>query len=646
MITINDISLSRGPNILLEDSSLHIHPGQHIGIIGRNGCGKSSLFKLLLGELHHDSGDVFIPRDWRLAHMAQEVGSSDRSAIDYVMDGDAILRNIERDIALAEASGDNEALGHLYHDLESIDGYNAKVRAELLLDGLGFDVDGMSRPVNSFSGGWRIRLNLARALMTPADLLLLDEPTNHLDMDATLWLEQWLQRYPGAILLISHDRDFLDNVTQHTLSYEQKRLVLYKGNYSAYEVQRAERLALQQSAFEKQQRVREQMESFVRRFKAKATKAKQAQSRIKALARMEDIAPAHIDSPFHFSIPCADKLSQTLVSIEDGKLGFDAEKAILEKVNLSILNGSRIGLLGPNGAGKSTLIKTLVADLKLIAGARHTGEHSKIGYFAQHQLEALDIKASPLLHLQRLNPKATEQEIRNYLGGFDFHGDIALEPITNFSGGEKARLALAIVAWQKPALMLLDEPTNHLDLEMRHALTMALQNFAGAVVIVSHDRHLLRNCVDDFILVANGKVDVFEGDLDDYHRWLSDHKAQLNKPSAAKSSASTPKEEASKNLSADERRLQKQKEADIRKQLSPLKKQLDRLEADMEKHQTELDAINDQLSDGDIYLDENKANLTKLLAAQTVAKKALDEVEERWMLTQEEYDELSALMKN
>ncbi len=638
MITLNDIQLSRGQTSLIEDGNLTIHPGQHIGIIGRNGCGKSSLFKLLLGQLHHDGGELFIPKDWRLSHMAQEVSASDRPVLDYVIDGDKTLRQIEANIASSQARGDDDALGHLYHDLEAIDGYQAKVRAEQLLDGLGFNADDMQRPVSSFSGGWRIRLNLAQALMTPADILLLDEPTNHLDMDATLWLEQWLQRYPGAILLISHDRDFLDAVTQHTLSYEQKQLVLYKGNYSAYERQRAARLALQQAAFEKQQRVKEQMESFVRRFKAKATKAKQAQSRIKALARMEDIAPAHIDSPFHFNIRVADKSSQTLVSLSDAHLGFDAATPILNKVNINILQGSRIGLLGPNGAGKSTLIKSIVGQLKPMKGDRHTGEHSRIGYFAQHQLEALDLNASPLLHIQRLSPEATEQDIRNFLGGFDFHGDDALGSIAHFSGGEKARLALAIVTWQAPALLLLDEPTNHLDLEMRHALTLALQNFPGAVVIVSHDRHLLRNCVDDFLLVAEGKVSTFDGDLDDYHRWLTEFKARrevADKPASA-----------GKNLSADDKRKQKQREADIRKQLSPLKKQLDALEKSVDKLQGQLDDVNEQLADTSLYDDDNKKQLNALLAEQASLSQRLSSEEEAWMEAQENYDTLSAELSN
>ena len=634
MIKLTDIDLNRGQTSLIESSSLTIHPGQHIGIIGRNGCGKSSLFKLLLGQLHHDSGELFIPKDWRLSHMAQEVSATDRAVLDYVIDGDKTLRQIEADIATAQQRGDDAALGHLYHDLEAIDGYQANVRAEQLLDGLGFTPDQMQRPVSSFSGGWRIRLNLAQALMTPADILLLDEPTNHLDMDATLWLEQWLQRYNGAILLISHDRDFLDAVTQHTLSYEQKQLILYKGNYSAFERQRAARLALQQAAFEKQQRVKEQMESFVRRFKAKATKAKQAQSRIKALARMEDIAPAHIDSPFHFDIRAADKSSQALVSLNDADLGFDPTHAVLHKVNVNILQGSRIGLLGPNGAGKSTLIKSIVGQLALLKGDRHTGEHSRIGYFAQHQLEALDLQASPLLHIQRISPEATEQEIRNFLGGFDFHSDDALGSIKHFSGGEKARLALAIVTWQKPALLLLDEPTNHLDLEMRHALTLALQNFPGAVVIVSHDRHLLRNCVDDFLLVANGRVTPFDGDLEDYHRWLSEFKSKqdtANKP-----------ETQSKNLSADDKRKQKQRDAEIRKQLSPLKKKLDSLEISVEKLQQQLDDINEKLADSSLYDDDNKAQLTHLLADQASITQTLNSEEEAWLEAQEHYDNLAA----
>lgn len=638
MITLNDIHLSRGHSSLIEGGSLTIHPGQHIGIIGRNGCGKSSLFKLLLGQLQHDSGDLFIPKDWRLSHMAQEVSATERPVLEYVIDGDKKLRQIETDIAIAQEQGDDAALGHLYHDLEAIDGYQAKVRAEQLLDGLGFTPDQMQRPVSSFSGGWRIRLNLAQALMTPADILLLDEPTNHLDMDATLWLEQWLQRYPGAILLISHDRDFLDAVTQHTLSYEQKQLVLYKGNYSAYEKQRASRLALQQAAFEKQQRVKEQMESFVRRFKAKATKAKQAQSRIKALARMEDIAPAHIDSPFHFAIRAADKSSQTLVSLSDAALGFDTAQPILHKVNINILQGSRLGLLGPNGAGKSTLIKSIVGQLKPLAGDRHTGEHSRIGYFAQHQLEALDLNASPLLHIQRLSPEATEQEIRNFLGGFDFHGDEALGSIGHFSGGEKARLALAIVTWQKPALLLLDEPTNHLDLEMRHALTLALQNFPGAVVIVSHDRHLLRNCVDNFLLVADGRVAPFDGDLDDYHRWLTDYKSRRPTDSTTN--------EPSKNLSADDKRKQKQRDADIRKQLSPLKKQLDALERAVDTLQIQLDTVNEQLADSHIYDNENKKQLNALLAEQASLTQKLNEQEEAWMDAQENYDTLAAELQS
>lgn len=637
MITLKDISLLRGTKQLLVDTDLVIHPGQHIGVIGRNGTGKSSLFKLLLGELHADTGTLNIPAAWRMSHMAQEVSSADRSAIDYVIDGDELLREIEREIAAAEAARKDNLLGELYHRMETIDGYNARVRAEQLLDGLGFKVAEMERPVNAFSGGWRIRLNLARALMTPADILLLDEPTNHLDMDATLWLEQWLKRFPGALLLISHDRDFLDNVTSTTVSLEQQQLTTYKGNYSAYEKQRAARMALQQAAFDKQQRIREHMESFVRRFKAKASKAKQAQSRLKALDRMQDIAPAHFDSPFTFSIPTASKHSQTLLSIDRAELGYSAEKSILKRVTLNLQHSARIGLLGPNGAGKSTLIKSIVGDLPLISGHSSYGEHCKIGYFAQYQLEALDVNASPVLHLQRLSPDATEQDLRNYLGSFNFHGDTATGTIANFSGGEKARLALAIVAWQKPNLLLLDEPTNHLDLEMRHALTVALQEFEGTVIVVSHDRHLLRNCVDQFYLVADGSASPFEGDLDDYHRWLTQYKlaqSQTNAPAASESKV------ANASVSAADKKQARKEAADQRARLAPLKKQIGKLEKQMEDAQAKLDALGELMNDTALYEASQKDRLKQLLSEQTQWKKVIDDCEEQWLGLTEELEAL------
>ncbi|MEC9085323.1 MAG: ATP-binding cassette domain-containing protein, partial [Pseudomonadota bacterium] len=469
-------------------------------IVGANGAGKSSLFQLLLGQLAPEQGSVGLPGGCRIAHMAQEVAASSRSARDFVLDGDTELRRMERALAEAEAGGDDHAIARLHGELDIHEAWSAPRRAETLLRGLGFADSDAERPVSAFSGGWRIRLNLAQALMRPSDLLLLDEPTNHLDLDACLWLENWLRKYPGTLLFISHDRDFMDRVATHLVHFDQKQLVLYTGNYSAFERQRAERLAQQQASFERQQARIAEIQRFVDRFKAKATKARQAQSRVKALERMEKIAPAHVDSPFSFEFPVADKVSNPLLSIRHGVAGH-GDVPILKNINVTLLPGTRVGLLGPNGAGKSTFMDALRGTGTLLSGERTCGEHLAIGYFAQHQLESLDLDASPFLHLQRLAPTASEQKVRDFLGGFDFHGDEALAPIRSFSGGEKARVALAVIAWQKPNLLLLDEPTNHLDLEMRQALTMALQNFDGAIVVVSHDRHLLRNTVDEFWLV-------------------------------------------------------------------------------------------------------------------------------------------------
>ena len=497
MITLSNIQLRRGQKVLLDDAELVVHPGQHIGIIGANGSGKSTLFKLLMGQVTPDAGDLFIPSNWLVAHMAQELANSENSALDFVLDGDPAIRAIERAIEQALADGDNDRLALEYEKMDAANGFDAHYRAEQLLHGLGFAQSEVNRPVNSFSGGWRIRLNLAQALMSPSDLMLLDEPTNHLDLDATLWLEQWLKSYAGTLLIISHDRDFIDNVVERIVHIDQQKANAYKGNYSMFERVRSERLALQQASFEKQQKRRKEVEDFITRFKAKASKAKQAQSRVKELGRMEEIAPAHIDSPFYFSFPTPKKAFSALVNISQADLGYD-KKTILNQVNFDLHPGTRIGLLGPNGAGKSTLINSLTGDLGLLSGNRVYGENVKIGYFAQHQLEVLDLQASAFLHIQRISPKSTDQEIRNYLGSFDFHGDKALEPIKDFSGGEKARVALALIVWQKPNLLLLDEPTNHLDLEMRQALTMALQGYEGALVVISHDRHLLRNTVDQF----------------------------------------------------------------------------------------------------------------------------------------------------
>ena len=637
MIQLQNISLQRGAKFLLDAADLTIYPGQKIGLIGANGSGKSTLFNMLLGKLPSDTGTVDIPKQWRTAHMAQEVGHTSRSALDYVLDGDSELRRLEREIVAAGSDGDK--LAHLYGEMENIFAYAAPSRAQQLLNGLGFASGDDARPVSDFSGGWRIRLNLAQALMCPSDLLLLDEPTNHLDLDATLWLEEWLKRYAGTLIIISHDRDFLDNIVDRIVNIERQKLDNYSGNYSAFERQRAEKLAQQQSTFEKQQERIAHVESYIRRFRASATKARQAQSRIKELERMEKIAPAHIDSPFSFTFKCSDKMSVPLVHIAGANIGYQdhethSEKCILQKVELSIRAETRIGLLGPNGAGKSSLVKTLAGLLPLLKGERTNGEHFKLGYFAQHQLEALDIYASAALHIQRLAPLAREQEIRDFLGSFDFHGARAFEPITHFSGGEKARLALALIAWEKPNVLLLDEPTNHLDLEMRHALTMALQDFEGAVIVVSHDRHLLRNTVDEFLLVADGSVSEFDGDLDDYYKWLLQQR-QIQSASEAQIAVGDDGD------SKVDKKAQRQQSAAQRQQLKPLTNKLKNIETQMEKLQKKMQDIEAQLGDASIYDDKNKANLQQLLLEQAKTQVGLDEAEESWLMISEEIEAAS-----
>jgi ATP-binding cassette subfamily F protein 3 len=631
MIGLNEVSLHRGQKQLLKKANLLIHAGQRVGIIGANGTGKSSLFQLFLGELHSDQGEVVLPKQLRISHMAQEVTHSDRTALDYVLDGDSVLRATETSIKNAEANEDNLALARELEKLDAIDAYTAPSRAQQLLYGLGFEANDHQRAVNTFSGGWRIRLNLAQALMCPADLMLLDEPTNHLDLDATVWLEQWLIRYQGTLLLISHDRDFLNSVATHIARLHDCQLSYYKGNYSAYERQHAERMAQQQANYEKQQVEKAHLQKYIDRFKAQATKAKQAQSRIKALARMEDIAPAHIDSPFHFGFSEPPKPSNPLLYLENASLGYD-DKEVLTQVNMSIVPGSRIGLLGPNGAGKSTLIKTLVGDIKIREGLRHAGDNLQIGYFAQHQLEALDLTASPMMHIQRLSATTSEQVIRNFLGGFNFH-DNATESPKNFSGGEKARLALAIVVWQKPNLLIMDEPTNHLDLEMCHALTMALQSFTGAMILVSHDRHLLRNSVDEFLLVAEGQVQNFDGDLDEYQQWLLKSKRD-NTASRSEQITEAPKVD---------RKEQRRQAAELRKQLQPITNKVSKVEKNIAKNEEELAAIEKQLLDTEMYVDENKKKLQEILLIQGTLQQKNKILEEEWMQL---HEELELLEKN
>ncbi|WP_299197877.1 ATP-binding cassette domain-containing protein [uncultured Amphritea sp.] len=632
MIQLNQLSLQRGHLRLLDRAQLTIHANQKVGIVGANGVGKSSLFKLILGQLQPDEGDLQLPGNLTIAHMAQEVADSKQRAIDYVLDGDHRLRSVQQALADAEHSDNHHRIGELHAQLDAIDGYSAEARAHQLLNGLSFSTADAERPVNTFSGGWRIRLNLAQALMSQSDILLLDEPTNHLDLDATIWLEQWLRNYQGTLLLISHDRDFLDAVSTHIVHMYHQKTDLYKGGYSDFEKRRAERLAQQQSQFEKQQVRIAEIESFVRRFKAKATKAKQAQSRVKELERMELITPAHIDSPFNFTFQSSDKISFPLMSLDKCQLGY--AQPILDITNLTLSPGDRIGLLGPNGAGKSTLIKTLTRDLPLINGLYKAGEHLKIGYFAQHQLEALDLEASPALHIQRISPKASDQEIRNYLGSFDFNGDRALEPVKRFSGGEKARVALALIAWQRPNLLLLDEPTNHLDLEVRHALTLALQNFDGALILVSHDRHLLRNTVDQFLLVANGQVTPFDGDMDDYQQWLAAQRRIQNQI------VEEPKE--SRSLSAAEKKEQKRLEAERRNALRPLRKVIETLEAKLDKVTTEQQQLETLLADGSLYEERNKGQLKQLLQQQGELQQQAEALESEWMEKLEQLEQLES----
>ncbi len=629
MLRFDKLSLRRGTKLLFSNASFTIHPGQRVGVTGANGTGKSSLFSLILDTLHADEGEFYRPRDWVIAHVAQETPADPRPAIEYVLDGDEELRHTEAALADAESQHLGEQVAELHSHLDNIGGYTARSRAARLIHGLGFKPGEENRPVNSFSGGWRMRLNLARALMCRSDLLLLDEPTNHLDLDAVIWLEEWLCSYPGTLLLISHDRDFLDSVTSHIAHIEQGGITLYSGNYSAFERIRAERLANQQSAYEKQQREVAHIRSYVDRFRAKATKARQAQSRIKALERMELIAPAHVDSPFHFGFKAPEKLPHPLLSMEQASAGYNSTP-IINSVRLALSPGDRIGLLGPNGAGKSTLIKLLSGTLLPLDGQRETAQDLNIGYFAQHQLDQLQPDHTPLEHLKQLDTKATEQSLRDYIGGFGFSGERADSPVAPFSGGEKARLVLALLVYQRPNLLLLDEPTNHLDIEMRHALSQALQDFEGAMVIVSHDRHLLRTTTDRLLLVNAGQVDDFRGDLDDYPKWLADNRNEAN--------ANTTSNEE-KDHSAASRKERKRLEAERRKQLQPLRRELQRLEQQMEKLGQKQEMLEHALAEPEIYDETNRNRLKSLLADKAELDRELSQTEEAWLAAGEALEE-------
>ena len=637
MILLRNLVLARGAKRLIDGASLQLHPGWRIGLVGANGTGKSTLFAALRGLLHADSGDLEIPPGWTIAHVAQETPALSAPAIDYALDGDAELRRLEAGLRDAEAAQDGIAIGELHARLQEIDGYGARARAAALLDGLGFSSADLSRPVSDFSGGWRMRLNLAQALMCRSDLLLLDEPTNHLDLDAVIWLERWLAGYRGTLMLISHDRDFLDGCTDHILSLSDHTLNLYSGNYSAFEEQRAAQLSQQQAMYERQQREVAHLENYIRRFRAKATKARQAQSRIKALDRMERISAAHVDTPFDFSIPAPERAPDPMLVLDNVVAGYP-ERRVLEGVKMTLRPGMRIGLLGPNGAGKSTLVRLLAGETAPLAGTRIEGKGLEVGYFAQHQLEQLRTDESPLAHFIRREPQTREQELRDYLGGFDFRGGMADTPVGPFSGGEKARLALALLVRSRPNLMLLDEPTNHLDLEMRHALTRALAEYEGSMVLVSHDRSLLRTVCDAFLLVADGRVEPFEGDLDDYLVWLEERRALH---AAANVDQDAAQDKAARLQARAGEKAERQAKLSRRR---PLAKELEQLERRMDGWNGEKKLLDARLADPALYSGSaDSAQLQTLLKRQAELATLIDEGELRWLEIQTELEEIGEI---
>ncbi|MFA0323701.1 ABC transporter ATP-binding protein [Vibrio splendidus] len=633
MITFSDIQLLRGGKPLLDQASATFHPGDKIGLVGKNGCGKSTLFALIKDELSIDAGSFSKPAHWEMAWVAQETPALERTAIEYVIDGDREYRGLEDQLEKAEQADNGTLVAEIHGKIETIGGYSIKARAAELLDGLGFRQEQMTWNLTQFSGGWRMRLNLAQALLCRSDLLLLDEPTNHLDLDAVMWLERWLQNYPGTLVLISHDRDFLDPIVNRIVHVENQQLNEYTGNYSSFETQRAQKLILQQAMFQKQQKQMSHMQSYIDRFRYKASKARQAQSRIKALEKMEQVLPAQFDNPFSFEFREPDALPNPIMMMDEVSAGYD-DNLILEKIRLNLVPGSRIGLLGRNGAGKSTLIKLLSGELKQQGGELSYSQGVKMGYFAQHQLETLHPEETPLQHMMQIAPKHTEQQLRDYLGSFGFQGEKALDKVAPFSGGEKARLVLALLVWQKPNLLLLDEPTNHLDLDMRQALTFALQTFEGAMVIVSHDRYLLRATTDDLYLVHDRQVAPFDGDLSDYYKWLTEQQKVERK----EAQALAPAKDGANSAAA--KKEQKRKEAEFRKLTAPLRKKLTQFEKKMDKLTLSLEEAEQELSDTSLYEAENKAKLNKVLALQAISKSQLEEVEMDWMSTQEELEQM------
>ncbi len=651
MIRFQQFSLMRGTKPLFEKAEASLNPGEKIGLVGPNGAGKTSLFALLMGELQVDGGDIDFPSAWRISHVAQETPALERPALEYAIDGDTHLRALEAELAELEAKPHDAAAGmriaELHTALADAGIYTVKSRAEQLLLGLGFSMEQMQHNVSTFSGGWRMRLNLAQALMCPSELLLLDEPTNHLDLDAILWLEDWLKRYTGTLIIISHDRDFLDGIANVILHIDDGKLKRYAGNYSAFERQRAEQMTLMQGMIEKQAKRRAHLQSYISRFQYKATKARQAQSRIKALEKMEELAPLRAAAEFSFEFFEPESSPNPLLVMNELTAGYAdkdsngdiiATTPIVNDIQFALQTGERIGLLGVNGAGKSTFIKTVATELEPLSGKFTTGKGLKIGYFAQHQVEMLRNEESPLWHLMKIAPDTREQELRNFLGSFNFHGDMATSPVAPFSGGEKARLALALIVWERPNLLLLDEPTNHLDLDMREALTEALAQYEGTLLLVSHDRHLLRATTDRFYIVSEGKLKEFDGDLDDYRDWL--FKIHLEKNSVHHNDALAE----TQAKPALDRKEQKRLEAEERQRLSALKKPLEKrlnwLENEIGKLNDKKSVIDSRLTDPDIYEQANKDKLKKLLADQVECTKLLSALEEEWLEKQDELENL------
>ena len=632
MIVFNNLSLKRAQTELLENANATINPKQKVGLVGKNGCGKSSLFALLKKQLQPESGEVTYPSNWALSWVNQETPALEISALDYVIQGDREYCRLQAELAQANKRNDGNAIARIHDRLDTINAWTIQSRAETLLHGLGFTQAETAQAVKSFSGGWRMRLNLAQALLCPSDLLLLDEPTNHLDLDAVIWLERWLINYQGTLVLISHDRDFLDPIVNKILHIEHQKLNEYTGDYSSFETQRATKLAQQAAMYRQQQQKIAHLQSYIDRFKAKATKAKQAQSRVKALERMELIAPAYADNPFTFAFRPPASLPNPLMMLEQASTGYGTKESaveILSKIKLNLVPGSRIGLLGKNGAGKSTLIKLLAGELTALSGKVQLAKGVQLGYFAQHQLDTLRAEESALWHMQKLAPEQTEQQVRDYLGSFAFHGDKVNQPVKSFSGGEKARLVLALIVWQRPNLLLLDEPTNHLDLDMRQALTEALVDYEGSLVVVSHDRHLLRNTVEEFYLVHDKQVEEFKGDLDDYQKWLTEQNSQSTTKSAEE------KADTENTNSSQNRKEQKRREAELRQQTAPLRKKILQLEEKMNNVSEQLAEIENSLADSELYNAENKEKLTALLAQQVEVKKTLEKLEVDWLEAQE-----------